>query len=58
MKLDEAKALRAALDGAIAAAEAAGSDEVNVQGALDAQLGAAIDELQAAIDSAAGKQGG
>lgn len=58
MKLDEARALRDALNTAIADAEASGSTEANLQGALDASLGAAIDELQTAIDNAAKPSGG
>lgn len=54
MKLDEAKILKAALDDAIAKAEATGSDTVDLQGSLSAQLGTALDELQAAIDAAKG----
>ncbi len=52
MKLDEAKVLNAALEAAIAQAEATGSTEVSVMGALSAELGKALDELQAAIDAA------
>lgn len=58
MTLDEARALRAALDAGIAKAEAAGSTEVDLQGSLDASLGAAIGDLQSAIDAANTKPGG
>lgn len=52
MTLDQAKDLRAALDGAIAAAEAAGSDLVDLQGHLDQRLGHALDELAEATATA------
>ena len=58
MTLDQARALRDALDAGIAKAEAAGSTEVDLQGSLDASLGAAIGDLQSAIDAANTKPGG
>ena len=54
MKLDQAKALSAALTDAILAAEVAGSDEVDLQSALSAKLGTALDELEQAIAAARG----
>ena len=52
MKLADAKLLAAALADAILKAEVAGSDDVDLQGALSAQLGDALDELDAAIVAA------
>lgn len=52
MKLEQAKALKAALDAAIATAEATDSDVVDLQGQLSADLGEALDELKAAIAQA------
>lgn len=52
MKLDDAKALLEALESAIGHAERNGSDQVDLQGALSAQLGQALDELEAAIRQA------
>lgn len=55
MTRDEARKLRDALDAAIVAAELDGSDTVDVQSALSANLGAALDELEAAIAAAKGQ---
>jgi len=52
MKIADAKILKAALDAAIAKAEATGADKVDLQGSLSAELGHALDDLQAAIDAA------
>lgn len=52
MNLAQAKALKAALDAAIEKAEAAGSDVVHLDAALSANLGTALDELEAAIAEA------
>ena len=52
MKLADAYKLRSALDAAIADAEATGSDTVALQAALSAQLGDALDQLEAAIAEA------
>lgn len=51
MKLEDARQLQSALAKAIAAAEQAGSDEVDLRGALDAELSATLDEAQAALDA-------
>lgn len=49
MTLEQAKTLRAALDAGIAQAEASGSDQVELVGALQALDDAARDELEQAI---------
>lgn len=54
MKLEHAKVLLAALSAAVADAEQAGSDEVQLQSALQAADDQARAELQAAIDAARG----
>lgn len=51
MKLDEARALRAALDAAIAKAEAAGTDDVALAAEALQRAEAALDEAQAAVDA-------
>lgn len=53
MHIEQARALKAALDTAIEQAEQAGSTEVNLQGNLQALDDAARADLQAAIDAAA-----
>lgn len=52
MHIDQARTLKAVLDKAIAEAETAGSDEVELHIKLDQALGAAIDEAQAVLDAA------
>lgn len=52
MKIEEARTLKAALERGIAKAEAAASTTVDLAGELDAELGAALDEAQAALDKA------
>lgn len=52
MKIEEARTLKAALERGIAKAEAAASPTVDLAGELDAELGAALDEAQAALDKA------
>jgi hypothetical protein len=52
MKLEQAKALKAALDAAIAKAEAAGSADVDFRATLSAQLGDALNDLESAIAEA------
>ena len=49
MTLDEARALKQALDAAIAEAETAGRDSVDLARALSAELGASLADLEAAI---------
>jgi len=51
MQIEQARVLRDALSAAITEAEQSGAAEVNVTGALDAELTTAIGELQAAIDA-------
>lgn len=52
MTLAQARALKSALDEAIAKAEADGTDAVDLQQSLSSALGGALDELNAAIDAA------
>lgn len=52
MTLDQARTLKSALERGIARAEAVGADTMDLQGELDASLGEAIAQLQAAIDDA------
>lgn len=54
MTLEQAKALRAALDAGIAEAERTGSDEVRLTSALQQMDDAARAVLQAAIDAGNG----
>jgi len=58
MDINAARALRDNLNNAIEAAEAAGDSQISLTDALQAADDAARAELQAAIDEAAGKQGG
>ncbi len=55
MRIEQAIALKDALDAAIEQAEAKGSTEVNLQGNLQALDDAARAELQAEIDAASGR---
>lgn len=55
MRIEQAIALKDALDAAIAQAEAKGSTEVDLQGNLQALDDAARADLQAAIDDASSR---
>lgn len=55
MKLDQAIALRDALDAAIDKAVMDGAGDLDLQGSLSTDLGEALDELKAAIEK--GPQG-
>lgn len=56
MHIDQARTLKAALESAIAKAEANGSDEVTLSDELDATLGQALDEARNALE--AGRRAG